>query len=100
MNIDDKKDENAEENIPEPVFHETENYRTAFFGKVPDEIAQVVPKKFDQKLIATLVTQLTNPDSGEIKDEVLKVLRDGESQELLVEVMQMKEYAKHRKTLI
>ncbi len=99
MGIDDKK-ENGEEHIPEPVFHETENFRTAYFGKIPDEVAQTVPVKFERKLIATLVTQLTNPDSREIKDEVLKVLKEGESQELLMEVIGMKEYAKHRRTII
>ena len=100
MNIDDKKEKDEEENIPDPIFHETENFRTAYFGKVPDEIAQIVPAKFDRKLIATLVTQLTKPDSPEIKLEVLKVLLEGESQELLVEIIGMKEYVKHRQIII
>jgi hypothetical protein len=101
MNTDDKdnKKEN-EENIPEPVFHETENFRTAYFGKVPDEIIAGVPQKYERKLIATLVSQLTNPESREIKDEVLKVLRDGESQELLIEAIDMKDYTKHRQVLL
>jgi hypothetical protein len=99
MNIDDKK-ENEDENIPDPIFHETENFRTAYFGKVPDEIVTAVPQKYDRKLIATLVSQLTSPESREIKDEVLKVLKENESQELLLEVIDMKEYAKHRQILL
>lgn len=98
MNIDDKK-ENEEDNIPEPVFHETENFRTAYFGKVPEEVLGV-PAKYDRKIIATMVSQLTNPESREIKDEVLKVLRDGESQELLLEAIGMKDYLKHRQILL
>jgi hypothetical protein len=94
---DNKKEE---ENIPDPIFHTTENFNSAYFGKVPDEIVSAVPQKYDRKLIATLVSQLTKPESPEIKEEVLKVLREGESQELLVEIIGMKEYAKHRKIII
>ena len=56
--------------------------------------------KFDKKLISTLITQLTDPNAREIKDEVLHTLKAGESQKLLVEVIGMKEYFKYRQILL
>ncbi|HET6991759.1 MAG TPA: hypothetical protein VFJ43_10565 [Bacteroidia bacterium] len=96
--IDEK--ENPEEDKIEPFIHEDAEYRSAFFGPVPDKIIEAIPEKFDRKLIATLVTSLTGPQARELKDEVLHTLKAGESQELLVEIIGMKEYARHRHILL
>jgi hypothetical protein len=95
----DEKENPEEENI-EPFIHEDKEFRTAFFGPVPEKILESVPEKFDRKLIANLITQLTGPESRELKDEVLHALKAGQSQELLVEVISMKEYFKHRRILL
>lgn len=96
--IDEK--ENPEDDNIEPFIHEDAEFRTAFFGPVPEKILETIPDKFDRKLIATLISQLTGPDARELKDEVLHTLKAGESQELLVETIAMKDYVKHRKVLI
>jgi hypothetical protein len=99
MNTNDK-DKNKKEDKVEPFYHENEEYRSAFFGKVPDKVIEEIPQKYNEKLIETLVGQLTHPGAREIKDEVLKVLKEGESQDLLVEIIGMKEYVKHRQVLL
>jgi hypothetical protein len=96
--IDEK--ENPEEDKIEPFIHEDEEFRTAFFGPVPDKILESIPEKYDRKLISTLVTGLTGPQARELKDEILHTLKAGESQDLLVEVIGMKEYFKHRRILL
>lgn len=98
MNIDNQNPE--DENKIEPFIHEDKEFRTAFFGPVPDKIIESIPQKFDRKLISTLITQLTDPNARELKDKVLHTLKAGESQKLLVEVIQMKEYLKHRQILL
>ena len=98
MNSEDQNPTD-EENI-EPFIHEDAEFRTAFFGPVPDKIIEAVPQKFDRKLISTLITQLTDQNARELKDEVLHTLKTGEAQKLLVEVIAMKEYVKHRQVLL
>lgn len=96
-----KKDKDDDsENTPEPVYHSTENFSSAYFGKLPDEVLKSVPKKYDRKIISTLIAQLAKPESAEMKIEVLKVLREGESQDLLVEILEKKEYEKYRKIIL
>lgn len=98
MNKDNQNPEDKENS--EPFIHEDGEFRTAFFGPVPDKIIESIPQKFDRKLISTLITQLTDTNARELKDEVLHTLKAGESQELLVEVIAMKEYVKHRQILL
>src|ERR1044072_4303994 len=99
MNTNDK-DKNNENDKAEPFYHENEEYRSAFFGKIPDKVIEEIPQKYNEKLIETLVAQLTGPGAREIKDEVLKVLKEGESQDLLMEIIGMKEYVNPRRILL
>jgi hypothetical protein len=100
--IDEKENpgENKDEENIEPFIHEDAEFRTAFFGPVPEKILESIPEKYDRKLISTLITGLTGPEARELKDEILHTLKAGQSQDLLVEVLGMKDYAKHRRVLL
>ncbi|HTL81881.1 MAG TPA: hypothetical protein VL651_09270 [Bacteroidia bacterium] len=95
-----EKENDKGEKIPEPVFHESENFMSAYFGKVPDAVLNQSATKPDMKLISSLVAQLTDPNQKETRIQVLSMLRDAQAQDLIVSIIAMKEYIKHRAALI
>jgi hypothetical protein len=97
MKKDDKK---KEDNIPDPFYHESEEYASAFFGKVPEKVFETFPAKADHKTKAELVNQLTNPELRETRADVLALLKENESQNLLLEVISDEDFTKERPFLI
>jgi hypothetical protein len=94
----DKKDN--DENIPDPFFHESEDYTSAFFGALPDKILETIPAQADDRAKSELVDQLTNPGLRETRADVLALLKENASQELLMEIISDKSYKKQRAVLI
>ena len=86
--------------IPDPFYHESEEYASAFFGKVPEKIFEALPAKADEKTKAELVNQLTNPELRESRPDVLSLLKENESQSLLLDIISDEEYQKQRPALI
>lgn len=97
MSKDDKKKDG---NIPDPFYHESEEYVSAFFGEVPEKILETIPGKTDDKTKSELVNQLTDPELREFRADVLSLLKENESQELLLEVISDKNFRKQRHALI
>ncbi|MDQ3108861.1 MAG: hypothetical protein M3R17_03110 [Bacteroidota bacterium] len=98
MAKDDKKKNS--ENISDPFFHESEDYTSAFFGPVPDKILETVPAQADDKTKSELVNQLSNPELREFRADVLALLKENASQDLLLEIISDEEYKKQRAILI
>jgi hypothetical protein len=94
------KDNNKEDNIPDPFYHESEEYASAFFGKVPEKAFETFPAKADEKTKAELVNQLTNPELRESRSDVLSLLKENESQHLLLDIISDEDYEKERPALI
>lgn len=95
-----EKDKNKEENIPDPFYHESEEYTSAFFGEVPEKILETFPAKADDKTKSELVNQLTNPELRETRADVLALLKENKSQNLLLEIISDEDYTKERHFLI
>lgn len=95
-----KGDKKKDDNIPDPFYHESEEYSSAFFGKVPEKVFETFPAKADDKTKAELVNQLTNPDLRETRSDVLSLLKENESQSLLLDVITDEDYEKQRPALI
>src|SRR5687768_13884683 len=82
----------------EPVFHLGENFSSAFFGRVPDDVRNSTAK--DHALISGFVSLLADPAQRDQKTEALAILRNNNAQEFLVNLIRAEEYAKNRKELI
>jgi BMFP domain-containing protein YqiC len=95
-----EKDNNKDKNIPDPFYHESEEYTSAFFGKVPEKVFETFPAKADEKTKAELVNQLTNPELRELRPDVLSLLKENESQQLLLDVISDEDFEKQRPALI
>jgi len=89
-----------EENGKAPQFfvHESENFNSLYFGDLPETIA---PKKEKdgKKIIANLITLLTDPRNSHLRNDVLNALKSAEAAGLLAEILSMGEYRMHRRTL-
>jgi hypothetical protein len=95
-----KKDPADEENPQEPVFHESENFISAYFGELPEDVAKSIPRQSDKKLLDSLVAQLTDPRLRETKDEVLRLLKENNAQDLLVDVTRNEQDVERQRVLI
>jgi hypothetical protein len=95
-----EKDKKKDENIPDPFYHESEEYVSAFFGEVPEKILETIPGKTDDKTKSELVNQLVNPELREFRADVLALLKENESQDLLLEIISDKNFKKQRPVLI
>ncbi|MBI3511318.1 MAG: hypothetical protein HY064_11685 [Bacteroidetes bacterium] len=87
-------------NTSEPFFHESENFSSAYFGKVPAHIVKTNNGKVDQQLVSSLVAQLTDPNLKETREDVLRILRDGKAQQLLIGILSLREFFRHRAALV
>lgn len=88
------------EKIPEPFYHESEEYASAFFGPVPGKILESLEGKTDEKTKKELITQLSDPQFRETKSDLLNLLRENESVDLLIELIADPTYKKQRAALI
>lgn len=94
-----QKNNEDETNIPEPFFHFTDNFSSAYFGEIPENLVANQPKN-DKQLMSNIVSLITDPRNRELREDVLKLLRDNDARELLVAMLKLKEYRKHRKELL
>lgn len=89
-----------DDKIPEPFYHESEEYASAFFGPVPGKILESFEGKTDEKTKKELITQLSDPQFRETKSDLLNLLRENESVDLLIELIADPTYKKQRAALI
>ena len=94
-----KKHEDEDNANPQPFYHETENFSSAYFGQVPEHL-QPTEGKADKQLMANIVSLITDPRNREHKEDALALLRKHDARQLLVDMLDMKEYAKYRKELL
>ncbi len=93
-------DKNNKDNIPDPFFHESEEYTSAFFGEVPEKILEAFPLKTDQKTKKELVIQLTDKEVRDARPDVLLLLKENNSQNILLEIITNKTYKSQRHFII
>lgn len=89
-----------EEKAPEPVYHFSDNFSTAYFGKLPDDLTKGENPSSDQKLISNFIGLLTNPANREEKLEALNIIRNAKAQQFLVDLIAMPRYEKQQKELV
>jgi hypothetical protein len=89
-----------EQNVPEPVIHISDNYVTAYYGKLPETVLGEKSTANDQKLISNFIALLIDPAHRDLKSDVLAILRNSKATQFLVDLISMKEYAKNRKELV
>jgi hypothetical protein len=94
-----KKEEAGSDQGPEPFYHQSESFSSAYFGPVPDHLL-VEEKNIDRKLMATVITFLTEPARQEHRHDFLATLRNNNASELLVMMLQHRDYARHRRLLL
>jgi hypothetical protein len=94
----DKKDN--DDKTPEPFYHESAEYSSAFFGPVPDKILESLAGKTDDKTKRELAEQLSDPQFRETKPDLLNMLRENESQDMLVEMIADENFRKQRAVLL
>lgn len=89
-----------EEKAPKPVFHLSDNFSSAYFGKAPDNVNGQQKASEDQKLISNFISVLTDPSLREQKSEALNILRNAGAQQFLVDLIGLKEHEKYQKELV
>lgn len=92
--------QNEEQSVPEPVIHISDNYVSAYYGKLPETVLGENRTTNDQKLISNFIALLIDPAHRELKSDVLSILRNSKADKFLVDLIGMKEYAKNRKELV
>lgn len=96
MNQENHEDET---NIPEPFFHFTDNFSSAYFGEIPENLMATQPKN-DKQLMSNIISLITDPRNRELREDVLKLLRENDARELLLAMLVLKDYRKHRNELL
>jgi hypothetical protein len=84
---------------PEPFFHQSENFSSAYFGEVPEHIRPAAPGN-NKQLMANIISLLSDPRNRELREDALNLLRENNAADLLVTMIGMKEYAKNRLELL
>ncbi|MEO5642849.1 MAG: hypothetical protein ABIQ40_00805 [Bacteroidia bacterium] len=95
-----EKDKKKDEKLTDPFYHESDEYTSAFFGEVPEKILETFPAKADDKTKSELVNQLTNSELREFRSDVLALLKENKSQNLLLEIISDEDFKKERHFLI
>lgn len=93
-------EQEKDQSVPEPVFQLTDNFSSAYFGKLPDAVTGEHASANDQKLISNFIALLIDPAHRDLKSDVLSILRTAKSDQFLVDLLSMKQYAKHRRELL
>ena len=86
--------------VPTPVFQLTENFSSAYFGKLPDAVTGEHASANDQKLISNFIALLIDPAHRDLKSDVLAILRNAKADQFLGDLLQMDQYRKVRRELI
>lgn len=90
----------SDEKVPDPVFHFSDNFSTAYFGDVPPEVSGEKNPAEDQKLISNFIGLLTNPEHKAEKHDALNIIRKAKAQQFLVDLIAMPRYQKHQRELV
>jgi hypothetical protein len=93
-------EQEKDQSVPAPVFQFTENFSSAYFGKLPDAVTGEHASANDQKLISNFIALLIDPAHRELKSDVLAILRNAKADQFLVDLIEMPNYSKHRRELI
>ncbi len=89
-----------EEKVPDPVFHFSDNFSTAYFGNIPPEVSGEKNPSDDAKLINNFIGLLTNPEHRVEKLDALNIIRQANAQQFLVDLISMPKFEKHQKELV
>lgn len=90
----------SEEKVPDPVFHFSDNFSTAYFGNIPPEVSGEKNPSDDAKLISNFIGLLTNPEHRIEKLDALNIIREAKAQQFLVDLIAMPKFEKHQKELV
>jgi len=90
----------SEEKVPEPVFHFSENFSTAYFGNIPPEVSGEKNPSDDAKLISNFIRLLIDPEHRLEKLEALNIIRKSNAQQFLVDLIAMPKFEKHQKEVV
>lgn len=85
---------------PEPVYHFSDNFSTAYFGNVPPEVSGEKNPADDQKLINNFIGLLTSPEYRLEKLDALNIIRKAKAQQFLVDLIAMPKHQKHQRELV
>lgn len=85
--------EPSSEDAPNYISHLSENFSSIYFGELPKELQQ---KKDSKKIVAHIISLLTDIRNRNMKDDVLALLKNNDAADILVEILKTKEYAKHQ----
>lgn len=96
--------EPSSEEAPNYVSYLSDNFSSLYFGKIPEPIENelggtIAPSK-TQKLIASLVSLLTDSRHQVYRHEVLSILKNNNAQEALVHALQQDRYTNARHALV
>lgn len=89
-----------EEKVPDPVFHFSDNFSTAYFGNIPPEVSGEKNPSDDAKLISNFIGLLTNPEHRIEKLDALNIIRQANAQQFLVDLISMPKFERHQKELV
>jgi hypothetical protein len=84
----------------EPFFSVSDNFSSAYFGKVPAGASGEKNPAEDGKLINNFIDLITNPDKRDLRSDALDVIRKSNSRQFLVDLIENDDYEKHRKELV
>lgn len=93
-------EQEKDQSVPAPVFQLTENFSSAYFGKLPDAVTGEHASANDQKLISNFIALLIDPAHRDLKSDVLAILRNAKADQFLVDLIAMQHYAGHRRELL
>jgi hypothetical protein len=88
------------ENQQDWFAHQTENFSSIYFGKVPDQILKSQESGYSATQLANAVKLLTDPAGRELRHEVLDALKRNDAREFMIMLVEDKAQKKHRKALL
>lgn len=95
-----KKTSEEDDNKIEPFYHESENFRSAYFGEVPEQLLGTPQPGEDKKLFSTFLGLLQGNTTPEIRREMLEILRKNNAQQLIIDLLENPSYSKYKKELL
>ena len=84
----------------EAFFHLSDNFSSAYFGKLPNEIDGAKNPATDAKLISNFIDLITNPDKRDLRSDAFEVIRKANAGQFLVDLIANKEFEKVKKDLV
>jgi hypothetical protein len=95
-----KKHSEEDNNNIEPFYHETESFRSAYFGEIPEQIIGTPQPGEDKKLFSTFLGLLQGNTSPEVRREMLEILRKNNAQQLIIDLLENPAYSKYTRELL